>query len=86
MNLRELASLIPAIYRKEILEMNMINTATANASDPKMHYLFTIWKTNIEEDLKEDCGLCLQKVLRHYKALQGTLIELEKESSLLNTL
>lgn len=61
----------------------MIATAQANQSDKAMHYLFTIWKNYINPEEKNECNLCLKRVLDNYKAMQETLIELERESNLL---
>jgi hypothetical protein len=82
MTLRQIAELIPAEYRREILETNMISKAIAIASDASMHYLGTIWKNYVaEEDLT--CGACLTRVLENYRQLQQVFIDMEKESKLL---
>lgn len=86
MTLREIAGTIPAEYRREILETNMISQATANRADTSMHYLFTIWKNYVEpeEHLDEGCGLCMERILKNYRGLQDILVSLEKEAKLLD--
>lgn len=86
MKLADAAKLIPAEYRKEILDTNMISTAASNRGNVEMQYLATVWKTNIEPDFKETCGICLTDLLRKLVAIQPYLIELEKESRLLDSL
>lgn len=83
MTIKQLAAQIPAEYRREILLTNMIATAVPNMQDKAMHYLFTIWKNYINPEEKGDCILCFKRVLDNYKAMQETLIELERESNLL---
>jgi hypothetical protein len=83
MTIQQLASQIPAHYRKEILLTNMISKAQAIAGDNTMFYLFTVWKSYIEPDIKADCNMCFARVLDNYKAMQETLIQLEKEANLL---
>lgn len=85
MTLNDIALLIPSNYRKEILETNMITHAVAVAADTGMHYLFTVWKNYVEqsEDLKMDCGFCLERVLKNYREILPVLVELEKQSNLL---
>lgn len=84
MSLVTIANLIPAEYRKEILELNIIEKAVAIAGDPNMDYLSTIWKDYIEPDFEPDCPLCFTRVLKNFKNLKPTLIELEKNSKLLD--
>ncbi len=88
MTIKEIAKLIPANYRKEILETNMITHAQSTASDTGMYYLFTIWKNYVEPnaDMKVECGFCLERILKNYNEMLPVLIELEKESNLLNGL
>jgi len=44
MRLEKMAVLIPAEYRKEILDLEMIDKAIPNNTDNTMHYLGVIWK------------------------------------------
>lgn len=83
---KRIAALIPAEYRKEILELNMIDNAVAQSSDNNMHYLATIWKHYVEPDFTGDCNLCYGRVLDNYKAMKKHLVEMEKDSQLLNQL
>lgn len=78
-----LAKLIPPEYRKEILELRMIDTAQALIGDTTMHYLSIVWKEYIEPTFSADCNLCLARVLRNMKKMKPVLIELEKNSKLL---
>lgn len=84
MSLRRIADLIPEEYRKEILELNMIDQAVANATDPTMYYLGTIWKNYVEPGFTGDCNLCYGRLLDNYKQLKKVFIEMEKEKKLLN--
>ena len=84
-NLRKIAMLIPAEYRKEILELNMIENATAIAGNESMHYLAVIWKNYIEPDFSPDCNLCYARVLKNLKQMKSIFIELEKESNMLKS-
>lgn len=84
MSARRIAELIPAEYRKEIIQLNMIDSAHAIAGDPSMHYLAVIWKNYVEHDFTPDCNLCLSRVLDNFKAMKATFVEMAKENSLLN--
>ncbi len=88
MTLRQIAARIPAEYRKEILQTNMISNATASNADASMSYLLTIWQNYVEPDEIIDigCGLCKERILKNYRELQAILLDLEKESNLLNGL
>jgi hypothetical protein len=82
---KEIAQLIPAEYRKEILELNIIENAQAISSNESMLYLVAIWKNYVEPDFSGDCNLCLGRVLTNLKNMLPTFVELEKESNLLKT-
>lgn len=86
MTARQIAALIPAKYRTEILETNMIATAQAVATDGPMSYLATLWKEYIapHEDIR--CPLCLARILKNYHELQPFLVDLEKQTKLLDQL
>lgn len=88
MTIKQIAGRIPAEYRKEILETNMISQATANQADTSMFYLLTIWQNYVEpnEIIDIGCGICKERILKNYRELQATLVELEKQSKLLNAL
>ena len=83
MNQREIAQLIPATYRREILELNIVVQSRPIASDPNMNYLGIMWKEYISPGEDLTCGLCLQRILDNFRSLQAVFIELEKESKLL---
>jgi hypothetical protein len=87
-SLTTLAEMIPAEYRKEILETNMIGRAQAISSDASMLYLFTIWKNYIEpdENLNMACGFCLERILKNWKGLQDEMVRMEREEKLLGSL
>ena len=86
MTTKQLAEKIPAEFRKEILGANMIIEAQANKHNTTMQYLATIWKDYIEPDFKMGCNLCMDRCLKGFRALQEHLIQLEKNSRLLNEL
>lgn len=83
MSIKKIAALIPAEYRKEILELNMIQRAVANSADATMSYLATIWKNYIEPDFTGDCNLCYGRVLDNFKQMKPYLVEMEKVNNLL---
>jgi hypothetical protein len=80
--------MIPAEYRSEILELNMIARAQANSQDTTMEYLMQIWGTYIEPDAHLDaaCGLCRERILKNYRQLQPVMVELKKQENLLKAL
>jgi hypothetical protein len=80
---QRIAALIPAEYRKEILELNMIDRAIGNSGDATMTYLATIWQSYVETDFSPDCNLCYGRVLTNFKKLKPFLIQMEKDSNLL---
>lgn len=84
MNIKKIAALIPPEYRKEILDLEMIDKAIPNNTDTTMHYLSVIWKNYIEPNFDPSCNLCYTRVLDNMKKLKPILVELEKESRLLN--
>jgi len=84
MSVKVIARLIPPEYRREILVTNMITTAVATSTDANMHYLCTIWSNYVEPGWTPDCNLCCSRVLTNYKNMIDELIQLEKESQLLN--
>jgi hypothetical protein len=84
MTLKQIASLIPREYRKEILELNMIDRAIAQSTDPTMHYLGIIWKNYVDPNFTGDCNLCYGTVLTNLKNMKTTLVEMERESKLLD--
>jgi hypothetical protein len=83
MSAERIAKLIPAEYRKEILELNMIDTAQALSTNTTMHYLAVVWANYIEKDFKADCNLCLARVLRNMQKMKPILVQLEKDSKLM---
>jgi len=82
----DIANLIPQSYRKEILDLKMIDTAQAVHSDESMHYLFTVWENYVEPGLAMDCGLCISRVLNNFKQLKPVFIELERKKQLLDAI
>lgn len=77
----DIARLIPAVYRKKILEDNIIYKAVAIASDPHMKVLFEIWKQFIEPgntSLSLECSYCVANIYQNFTAIKTALIELEK--------
>jgi hypothetical protein len=86
MTARDIAARIPAPYRKEILELNMIQTAQPIVTDASMEYLASIWKTYIAPHENITCPLCLVRILDNYKGLVDILIDLEKQSRLLDAI
>jgi len=83
--LEKIAQLIPAEYRKEILELNMIDSATAIAGNMNMHYLAVIWKNYIEPSFSPDCPLCYSRVLQNFRQLKSILVKMEQDANLLKS-
>lgn len=87
MQLNKIAKRIPEQYREKLLADNIIYKAIAIPSDPHMKVLFSVWKTYIEPNntsLSMDCAYCLANILKNFKGLQDTLIELSKNDKLLD--
>jgi len=85
MKLREIAEKIPPEYRKEILELNLIRSARANAADEAMHYLSTIWKNYLDPQVDTMCNVCCERLLKNFREIEKELIEIEKEEKLLGS-
>lgn len=86
MTAKDIAGRIPASYRKEILELNMIQTAQPITSDASMEYLATIWKTYLAPHENITCPLCLVRILNNYKEMLSIFIDIEKQSRLLEAI
>lgn len=86
MSLEAIVSLIPASYRKEILELNLIDTAIARADNGDMNYLATIWQQYVEKDFDPSCNLCYSRVLQNFKNLKLVMIQMEKNDKMLSEL
>lgn len=86
MNLLQVATLIPAHYRRLILESNYILLAQAIPGNEAMMVLFTIWKNYVNPGsaMDEQCSKCLGEILGHYKKLQQTFLEMNENDNLLN--
>ena len=84
MKVEKMAALIPAEYRKEILDLEMIDKAIPNSTDNTMYYLATIFKNYIEEDFDPACPLCYSRVIKFFQRIKPALEELEQQSRLLN--
>lgn len=82
--LQQIANLIPEEYRKEILEMNIIEQAQAVATNPSMQYLGVIWKNYVELDFDPSCNLCYTRVLDNFRGLKKTFLAMEQGDDLLN--
>lgn len=90
-----IAQRIPAETRKMMLEGNFIFKAVANEYDSDMIKLYIIYANYIEpysEAYKyEDgriigaCQLCLTNILDKFKLLEPYLIQLERESNLIES-
>lgn len=84
MKIEQMASLIPPEYRKEILDLNMIDTAIPNDTDNTMYYLCVVFKDYIETDFDPACPRCYSRVIKFFKTIKIKLVELEQQSRLLN--
>lgn len=86
MTLDQIAALIPAVERKEILEQNMVGKARPDLGNKNMQYLSNVWKKHVDCNLDTSCPLCMVTVLNNYSQILPSLIKLEKESKLLESL
>jgi hypothetical protein len=84
MTLQQLAAQIPGKYRRAILNKNLIVKAQAVAGNDEMYELFVYWKDYLEPTIEPACNMCFARVLDGFRKMQDILIELEKESELLN--
>lgn len=87
MNLRQTAAKIPAIIRRERLltPEDPIYNAVAAVTNQNMMLLAEIWYSYIEPNKDRGyCPVCLTNIKNNFQSLQPELIELEKESILLN--
>lgn len=89
----DIAKLIPAQFRETILLDNYIWKAIAKEEDPDMIRLFIFYKNYIEPNNEQyqyrdgrivnACKLCLTNILDKFKLLEPYLIQLERESKLI---
>lgn len=84
MNIQQLAAKIPAEYRKEILELNLIDGAKPNASDKSMNYLVQIWKAYVDPYFDTGCPMCYSKLLKNFQTIKGELVKAEKNDKMLD--
>lgn len=86
--LRDIALLIPAEYRKQILEENVIYKAVPASNDRHMSILFTIWTHYIDPGtpVKMDCPYCLADIIKNFQGLQEAFIEIAKDEAFLESL
>lgn len=85
MTAKQIAQMIPAEYRKEILETKMVESAIPSDADPSMAYLAAIWKGYIAPAEDITCPLCLQRILKNYRELYPLLVDIEKSERLLHS-
>ena len=85
MTITDIATLIPAEYQEEILRTNMIVNAVASTTNSSMLYLGTIWKNYINPNEDLTCGICLERILKNFKELLPSIIELTKKRNLLKS-
>lgn len=77
------ARLIPDEYRKEIIELDLVNKAKAQTTDGTMNYLGVIWKNYIDPGYELTCNSCCDKVLKAFRLMLPIFINIEKENRLL---
>ncbi len=90
MNARSTAQRIPDRVRSERLltEPDPILTAIASSANPAMQLLFAVWFEFVEPHGEKDlnCGLCLARVIKSFQFIRPALLELERESKILQQL
>ena len=89
----DIAKMIPASFRADILHGNYIYKAVADEADTHMIVLFIVYKNYIEPNNEQyqfkdgkiinACKLCLTNILDKFKILEPYLIQIEKEYQLL---
>jgi hypothetical protein len=88
MDYKVLARRIPNNVRSQKLFTadDPIATAIPISINYQMQVLFNIWFTFIEPEgeKKLNCPICLQTILDNFRQMHGVLIELERESKILN--
>lgn len=82
----ELAKKIPAEIRSNILNGNMIQQAIG--FNEYMKYLFEAWFLYIDPEGHKDwnCGFCRENVKSNFTKLLPSLLELDKNSKLLDAI
>ena len=88
MSNRVTAALIPPMFRRQLLDNNWVYKAVVVANDPQMSILVVIYNNYIFSegpavDMSNPCLACISKILDIFKLILPDLIELEKESKLL---
>ena len=86
MTYRDLANMIPAHIRKEIIDRQIVSLAMDRNEFSK--YLFEVWYLYIDPHAARDweCGICRAKVKDDFIKILPDLITLEKEKNLLNAI
>lgn len=89
MNLRDLAKKIPDGVRGQriLTSADPIHNATPAAHDQSMMLLAEIWYTWVDPSaIKAYCPICLDNLLKNFRAIYDDLIDLEKEYNTLNAI
>lgn len=81
--MREFAILLPAAERKELLEHNFIHEARPLGGSYQMQQIMILHREYYEPTLNITCGLCYDRVLKFWRLMQDTLVEMEREDRLL---
>lgn len=86
MTYRDIAQLIPAHIRKEIIQRNVV--ALASDRNEFMLYLFETWKLYVDSagSLDWECGYCRANIKENFTKILPDLIELQKEQNLLDAI
>lgn len=87
MTIKSIALLIPAAARKQILSKQLIHVAMVHQNDPNTRYLMEIWHNFIEPGKEmSNCNLCIDRILTNFRQMEETLIKIEEESNLLDSI
>ncbi|NCX93167.1 MAG: hypothetical protein EBX40_00610 [Gammaproteobacteria bacterium] len=87
--LKKQAARLPAKYRKQILEDNVIYKAVAQQGDTHMEILFLLYSNYYEpynKSLRRDCVQCLHSILTKFQNMERSFIQLEREAKLLDSI
>lgn len=88
---KKIAAQIPAKFRKQILEDNVIYKAVPVSGDVHMKILGIVFENYVypqgeKIDWDNPCQLCLRNIHTQFKALEKFLVALEKESKLIDSI
>lgn len=85
-NAERLSEKIPEEYRKEMVELQIIEQSQPVAGNESMDYLGKIWKAYIDPYWDPTCNMCYERVLNNFRKMLPVLQEMHKGDELLDKL